>query len=55
MQLPFFEIDHKKNVEELGLELNNCKVIYFWNPKVCTILLQKNISIAYKLPPIIAL
>ncbi|MBP1357404.1 MAG: DUF302 domain-containing protein [Sulfolobus sp.] len=51
----FFEIDHKKNAEEVGLKLNKCKVFYFGNPKVGTILMQKNISIAYELPLRVAL
>ncbi|BAB66906.1 DUF302 domain-containing protein [Sulfurisphaera tokodaii] len=46
----FTEIDHKKNAEEVGLELNKCKVLYFGNPKVGTILMQKKIEISYDLP-----
>ena len=46
----FFEIDHKKNAEEVGLQLDKCKVIYFGNPRVGTLLMQKKIEVSYDLP-----
>jgi len=46
----FFEVDHKKNAEEVGLQLDKCKVIYFGNPRAGTLLMQKKIEVSYDLP-----
>ncbi|BFH72285.1 DUF302 domain-containing protein [Sulfurisphaera javensis] len=51
----FFEVDHKKNAEEVGLQLNKCKVLYFGNPRVGTLLMQKKIEISLDLPLRLAL
>lgn len=46
----FYTADHKKNAEESGLTLDNNKVLIFGDPKVGTLLMQDNPSIAYELP-----
>lgn len=46
----FYTADHKKNAEESGLTMDNNKVLIFGDPKVGTLLMQDNPSIAYELP-----
>ena len=51
----FCEIDHKKNLEAFGLKLDKSKVIFFGNPKVGGLLMQKKIEISYDLPMRVAI
>ncbi|WP_338604851.1 DUF302 domain-containing protein [Sulfolobus tengchongensis] len=46
----FAIIDHSENAKKVGLNLDPTKVIYFGNPKVGTLLMFENRSIAYELP-----
>ncbi|MDF1882217.1 DUF302 domain-containing protein [Sulfurimonas sp. MAG313] len=46
----FAIIDHKKNAKSVGLNLNESKVIVFGNPKIGTLLMQEDMSIALDLP-----
>ncbi len=48
--LIFAEIDHSKNAKDVGLPLDDDKVIFFGNPRAGTILLQANRKISYDLP-----
>jgi uncharacterized protein (DUF302 family) len=46
----FCEVDHSKNAKEVGLWLNNTKLILFGNPKVGTLLMQDDQKLGYELP-----
>jgi uncharacterized protein (DUF302 family) len=46
----FAKINHQKNAEDVGLELNEAQVIIFGSPKVGTLMLQKNIFMSLDLP-----
>lgn len=46
----FSEIDHSKNAREVGLQLNNTKLILFGNPRVGTLVMQDDQKIGYELP-----
>lgn len=46
----FARFDHGRNAEEVGLELRPAKVVVFGSPKVGTLLMQENPSIALELP-----
>lgn len=51
MNIPVFAtFDHSRNASEVGLNLRPTKVIVFGSPKVGTILMQKNQSLAIELP-----
>lgn len=43
-------IDHRKNAEEAGMELENSTLVIFGNPKAGTKLMQDSISISIDLP-----
>lgn len=50
-QIPIFAIlDHANNAKEVGMQMNSSKVIIFGSPKVGTVLMQENPSIALALP-----
>ena len=44
------ELDHQKNAERVGLELNPTKIIIFGNPKLGTPLMQEDQSVGLDLP-----
>lgn len=46
----FAEIDHSMNAKDVGLSLDDDKVIIFGNPKAGTILMQINRKISYDMP-----
>lgn len=46
----FCIVDHSNNAKKVGLSLEPTLVIYFGNPKVGTLVMMKNRSIAYELP-----
>lgn len=51
MGIPIFaKFDHRKNAEEVGLQLRPNQVIVFGSPKVGTKLMQDNPSISIELP-----
>ena len=46
----FAVINHKKNAEDKGMEMNDATVIIFGNPEAGTKLMQEKLSIAIDLP-----
>jgi uncharacterized protein (DUF302 family) len=46
----FAKIDHLKNALDVGMRMNEAQVIYFGNPAIGTILMQKNVFLALELP-----
>ena len=46
----FSVIDHAKGAKEAGLAMNEAKVIIFGNPKMGTLLMQDDITMALDLP-----
>ena len=46
----FAKIDHCRNAREVGLELNESQVLFFGNPQIGTLLMQKNIFLSLDLP-----
>ncbi len=46
----FTEVDHAKGAQKAGLELSSSHLILFGNPKVGTVLMQKNIEMGIDLP-----
>ena len=46
----FTVIDHKANAKGVNMKLNESKVIIFGNPKVGTLLMQEDMTIALDLP-----
>lgn len=46
----FARIDHGRNAAEVGLEMRPAQVVVFGSPKVGTVLMQENPSIALELP-----
>ena len=46
----FARIDHQKNAESIGLDLDPAQVIIFGNPKGGTLLMKTDIAIALDLP-----
>lgn len=46
----FSTIDHKKNADEVQLQLRPTTVIIFGNPKVGTLLMQENQKVSFELP-----
>jgi len=51
----FAEVDHSKNAKDVGLPLDDDKVIFFGNPRAGTVLMQINKKISYELPLRIAI
>ena len=51
----FSVIDHAKGAKEVGLTMPNAKVIIFGNPKMGTLLMQDDMSMALDLPLKIAI
>ena len=46
----FARFDHRKNAQEVNLELRQTVVLVFGSPAVGTLLMQRNQSIAFELP-----
>lgn len=46
----FTEVDHAKGAQKAGLELSPSHLILFGNPKIGTLLMQKNIEMGIDLP-----
>ncbi|HIC43536.1 MAG TPA: DUF302 domain-containing protein, partial [Sulfurimonas sp.] len=46
----FAVINHQENANNVGMHLNESKVIIFGNPKIGTLLMQEDIQIALDLP-----
>ena len=46
----FTEVDHAKGAQKAGLELGPSHLILFGNPKVGTLLMQKNVEMGIELP-----
>jgi len=51
----FSQINHYQNAKDIGLEMNNSQVIIFGNPKIGTLMMQKNIFLSLDLPLKIAI
>jgi uncharacterized protein (DUF302 family) len=46
----FSQINHAQNAKDIGLEMNDAQVIIFGNPKVGTLMMQKNLLLSLDLP-----
>lgn len=46
----FARIDHKKNAQDAGMEMNDAQLLIFGNPKGGTALMKQDISVALDLP-----
>lgn len=46
----FYEIDHRENAKSAGLDMEEATVIFFGNPRVGTLLMQRDTKCAYELP-----
>ncbi len=46
----FARIDHKKNAQEAGMNMNDAQLLIFGNPKGGTALMKQDISVALDLP-----
>jgi uncharacterized protein (DUF302 family) len=46
----FSKINHYQNAKDIGLEMNESQVILFGNPKIGTLMMQKNNFVSLDLP-----
>jgi uncharacterized protein (DUF302 family) len=46
----FAKVNHFRNAKDIGLEMNESQVILFGNPKIGTLMMQKNIFVSLDLP-----
>jgi len=46
----FARIDHKRNAESVGIEMNNAEVLIFGNPKGGSLIMKKDIASCLDLP-----
>ena len=46
----FVKVNHFRNAKDIGLEMNESQVILFGNPKIGTLMMQKNIFVSLDLP-----
>lgn len=46
----FAKVNHFRNAKDIGLEMNESQVILFGNPKIGTLMMQKNIFLSLDLP-----
>ncbi|MHA2123091.1 MAG: DUF302 domain-containing protein [Promethearchaeota archaeon] len=46
----FTKINHYQNAKDIGLEMNESQVILFGNPKIGTLMMQKNNFVSLDLP-----
>ena len=46
----FAKINHYQNAKDIDLEMNESQVILFGNPKIGTLMMQKNIFLSLDLP-----
>ncbi len=46
----FSKVNHFRNAKDIGLEMNESQVILFGNPKIGTLMMQKNIFVSLDLP-----
>ena len=46
----FAKVNHFRNAKDIGLEMNESQVILFGNPKIGTLMMQKNNFVSLDLP-----